>query len=323
MPNRTIWIEKINDRALRGVPFFLFIDYEMKNPLLVEADQLEEENIHIHFPSYQSKDPQTNHLQPLIHPHPISFERYQQSFRYVQQQLHYGNSYLCNLTVQTPLELNGTLSDIYMLSRAQYKILFKDEWVCFSPEQFISIQGNQIHTFPMKGTIDASIPDAENKILNDPKEKAEHYTIVDLLRNDLSLVASDVKVVSFRDIQRIHTSAKTLLQVSSHIQGTLPPDFRSRLGELIFSLLPAGSISGAPKISTMKIIHEAEHYTRGFYTGTAYYYNGSDLDSCVLIRFIEKTDSGYVYKSGGGITIHSRAEDEYREINDKIYVPLI
>jgi para-aminobenzoate synthetase component 1 len=91
----------------------------------------------------------------------------------------------------------------------------------------------------------------------------------------------------------------------------------------LFALLPAGSISGAPKVKTLEIIKNAENYERGYYTGTAFYFDGDNLDSCVLIRFIEQTEKGWVYKSGGGITIYSDARKEYQEILDKIYVPTL
>jgi para-aminobenzoate synthetase component 1 len=102
----------------------------------------------------------------------------------------------------------------------------------------------------------------------------------------------------------------------------LPNNFRENLAETIFKLLPAGSISGAPKKKTVSIIHEAEDYERGYYTGVAFLFDGHNIDSCVLIRFIEKVNDGFVYKSGGGITINSQCEDEYNELIQKIYVPV-
>jgi len=123
----------------------------------------------------------------------------------------------------------------------------------------------------MKGTIDATVPDAENVILNDPKETAEHYTIVDLIRNDLSIVAKNVRVKRFRYIDLIRTDTKNLLQVSSEICGDLENGYESALGDIIFSLLPAGSVSGAPKKKTTEIIAAAEGTKRGYYTGIAGY----------------------------------------------------
>jgi para-aminobenzoate synthetase component 1 len=174
----------------------------------------------------------------------------------------------------------------------------------------------------MKGTIDASISNAEEIILNDPKELAEHVTIVDLIRNDLSRISDAVKVNRFRYIDRITTSQKDLLQVSSEIEGELPSNFREKLGEMIATLLPAGSVSGAPKTKTVQIIGNAEQEDRGYYTGIFGYFDGINVDSAVIIRYIEKCNGKYFYRSGGGITAQSQARQEYQEALDKIYLPL-
>ena len=173
----------------------------------------------------------------------------------------------------------------------------------------------------MKGTIDAHIPDAETKVLSDYKELSEHYTIVDLIRNDLSMVASLVRVERFRYIDRIETSNGPILEVSSEIKGDLPSDWKNRLGEIIRTLLPAGSISGAPKEATLKLIRKAEAAPRGFYTGVFGYFDGKSFDSAVLIRFIDLESSPYVYRSGGGITVNSSLKDEYDEVVKKVYLP--
>jgi para-aminobenzoate synthetase component 1 len=175
----------------------------------------------------------------------------------------------------------------------------------------------------MKGTIDASLPDAETIVINDLKETAEHNTIVDLIRNDLSMVAEDVKVDRFRYIEKIVTNDKALLQVSSEISGKLPEGYHAEMGNIFRKLLPAGSISGAPKEKTIQIIHEAENYSRGFYTGVFGYYDGSKLDSGVMIRFIKNDNGRLIFCSGGGITVNSDPEIEFNELIDKVYVPII
>ena len=174
----------------------------------------------------------------------------------------------------------------------------------------------------MKGTIDATTLNAKEKILNDPKELAEHVTIVDLIRNDISQVASNVRVERFRYVEEVKTHDRSLLQVSSEIVGDLPSDCASRIGDIIVSLLPAGSVSGAPKAKTLEIIREAEVVNRGYYTGVFGYFDGINLDSGVMIRFIEKDGDKLFYRSGGGITTQSNAKSEYQELIDKIYVPI-
>lgn len=252
---------------------------------------------------------------------PLDFKSYEEKFHTVIENIKSGNSYLLNLTQSTPIQTSLTLKEIYSLANAHYKLRFKDEFVCFSPEKFIQISENTIHTYPMKGTIDASFPNAKEKILADVKEMAEHVMVVDLLRNDLSMVAKDVKVEEFRYITEIEAGEKKLLQVSSHISGLLEEGWHEKIGNILHALLPAGSISGAPKKSTLEIIEKVEGYDRGFYSGVFGLYDGVTLDSGVMIRFIEKTQDGYIYKSGGGITLDSDAILEYNELSDKVYLP--
>jgi para-aminobenzoate synthetase component 1 len=171
----------------------------------------------------------------------------------------------------------------------------------------------------MKGTIDATLPNAKEILLNNQKEIAEHATIVDLIRNDLSLVAEDVTVTKFRFYEEIKTQTGVIGQISSEITGTLPDNYHAQIGDILFKLLPAGSISGAPKLKTVEIIQQVEQDERGYYTGVAGYFDGENLDSCVLIRYI---DANKIYRSGGGITFQSNLADEYKEMIDKVYVPI-
>ncbi len=325
LKNHQALVEKVNEAGRLGTPFFLFVDFAGEQPLFFSPGELHHEDIQVDFPGYKTKTSQDGLGRIELKKQPVDFETYRKKFNLVKYHLQRGNTFLTNLTGETTIETGSSLEEIYNAAKAKYKIGFKDEWVCFSPETFVQIVGSTIRSFPMKGTIDASLPDAENLLMNDPKEIAEHYTIVDLIRNDLSRVAANVEVKRFRYIDKIITSGKTLLQVSSQIEGQLPEKFRDQLGVILFSLLPAGSISGAPKKKTVEIIQEAEQYQRGFYTGVAFYFDGKDVDSCVLIRFIEKkqteNSNQLVYKSGGGITFHSEVEKEFQELNDKIYVP--
>ena len=209
-------------------------------------------------------------------------------------------------------------------------------FVCFSPETFVRIKNGRIYSYPMKGTLDASLPNAEKQLMEDRKEAAEHATIVDLIRNDLSRVAENVRVDKYRYIDVLHTNKGDILQTSSEISGRLPEDYPHHLGEILDAQLPAGSITGAPKDKTMQIIHEAEGYDRGFYTGIMGIYDQGELNSAVMIRFIEeevfpsKTENGMnsevsrelYFKAGGGITSKSDCRKEYEEVIQKIYLPI-
>ena len=254
--------------------------------------------------------------------HPISFQEFKESFDRVVSEINYGNSFLTNLTFQTPIETNLTLKQIFDFSHAKYRLLVPEKFVVFSPETFIKIKEDCIYSYPMKGTIDASILHAKDRILSDLKETAEHVTIVDLIRNDLSLVAEKVEVTRFRYIDELETNDKKLLQVSSEIKGSLNLGWKSSLGTILSKLLPAGSISGAPKPETLRIIQKNESYERDFYTGICGHFDGLTLDTGVMIRFIKKEKDQLFYCSGGGITSFSQAQNEYEEMVDKIYLAI-
>ncbi len=135
--------------------------------------------------------------------------------------------------------------------------------------------------------------------------------------------AKKVRVERYRYIQKIKAGKKELLQVSSKITALLNEKWRENIGTILLTLLPAGSISGTPKRSTISIIKGVEHHKRGFFTGIFGFFDGDNLDSGVAIRFIEKNKDGFIYKSGGGITLLSDAKLEYQELKDKVYVPML
>jgi para-aminobenzoate synthetase component 1 len=253
---------------------------------------------------------------------PMSYERYSRGFGVVRRGLLRGDSYLVNLTARTPVACGLDLAGIFRRAGAPYRLHAPGRFTCFSPEIFVRIEDGEISTYPMKGTIDASVPGAEARILADPKETAEHATVVDLLRNDLSLFARSVKVRRWRYIDRIRAREREILQVSSEIRGSLPAGWEGRIGEIMLGLTPAGSCSGAPKESTLRIIREAEEGPRGYYTGVFGLFDGRSFDSGVLIRFVEEEDGRLYFRSGGGVTAMSRPEDEYREMLEKICLPL-
>ena len=313
----------MNELGEAREPFLFIVDYELKNCIIeTPEDALKKEILFNFNGSTNYSDPTNIARKFALTKSPVPFSTYEKAFEKVLAHLKRGNSYLVNLTFETPIQIDQTLLQIFHGAVAKYRLLVDDRFVVFSPETFIRTKGNTIFTYPMKGTIDASSPGARAQLLVNKKELAEHATIVDLLRNDLSRVASKVKVDRFRYIDKIRSNQKSLLQVSSQISGSLPENFRANLGNIVFELLPAGSISGAPKEKTLEIIAGAENYKRGYYTGIAGYFDGEDLDSCVLIRYIEEQNGQLVYKSGGGITTQSKAIDEYNELIDKIYVPI-
>jgi para-aminobenzoate synthetase component 1 len=255
--------------------------------------------------------------------HPVEFSRYTEAFDRVTEAINRGDTFLLNLTFPTQLDTNLTLDHIFQSGHARYRLKFKDQFVVFSPETFVTIQGNTITTYPMKGTIDAFVDNAEDKLMNDIKEVSEHNTIVDLLRNDLNMISKKVRVEKFRYVERVKTHERELLQTSSKISGELAADWKERVGDILLKLLPAGSISGAPKKKTREIINAVEGYDRGWFTGVFGLFDGKILESAVMIRYIEQIDGNLVFKSGGGITYFSNCEQEYNELIEKVGLPTL
>lgn len=321
---KALALKRMNELGAIQKPFLFIIDFEMLHPI-VKKLPLSEENILFEINGF------TNSSQPtekdiskeiIFSKLPVSFPVYEKAFHKVMKNIRQGNSYLVNLTQPSQVDINLSAREIFNCCNAKYKLCFNDKFVVFSPETFVIIRDNKIFSYPMKGTIDADIDCAADIILNDEKEKAEHMTIVDLIRNDMSLFAKNVRVKRLRYLDYVATNQKNLLQVSSEITGDLPADYATQIGNIIFSMLPAGSVSGAPKKKTIDIIKSAEGYLRGYYTGVFGYFDGKHLDSGVMIRFMEKDGKNWIYKSGGGITALSNAESEYQELINKIYVPV-
>lgn len=316
------WASLLNKYGKEKVPFFFMMDFEMQKPVVLPLNEVDKNDllfdvngicndVHVENPPLVS----------TFAKHPISHHVFHARFQKVQNHLRYGNSFLVNLTFPTPIETNLSLKEIFLNAKQPYKLWVKDQFVVFSPETFVKIEKGIIHSHPMKGTIDASIPNAASIILEDKKEAAEHATIVDLIRNDLSMVAENVTVEAYRYIETIHTNQKDLLQVSSLISGSLPDNWNEHIGDILLKLLPAGSICGAPKPKTLQIIKDAEMSNRDYYTGVMGVFDGEKLDTGVMIRFVEQQTNGLVFRSGGGITAQSNSLDEYNEMVDKVYFP--
>lgn len=314
---------KLNRMGSESKAFLFIIDFELKKPMVFDLEKCEinkvffDINGHTNYKYLPSLEPiHTNAIRP------VSLSRYKKGFSLVQNHINNGDTYLLNLTFPTEVNSTHALYEIFNSARAPYKLMYKDKFCIFSPESFIRIKGKKIYSYPMKGTIDASLENAETIILTDSKELYEHNTIVDLIRNDLSIVSHDVEVLKFRYIEKIKSNNKDLLQVSSEISGILSENWRDQIGTILMKLLPAGSICGAPKQKTLEIIRNAEKRKRGYYTGIFGVFDGENLDSAVNIRFMEKKKARMYFRSGGGITALSDMKTEYEEMLNKVYVPL-
>lgn len=330
---------KMNEAGRSRTPFLFAVNFEMsegffiENPLqqtgvlfdvngITNAEQVSNaDQVSNAEQAFNAKQVSSAAVEFVFECSPESFETYEKRFRCAMEALRTGETLLLNLTIKTPIETSLSLREIFERSIAKYRLYVPEKFVCFSPERFVKIKDGKIFSHPMKGTIDASLPKAAERLLDDQKEAAEHQTITELTRDDLGRVATEVKVNRFRYIDRLKTNNGYILQTSSEVEGTLPTDYLQNLGTLFFKLLPASSISGAPRETTLHVIRACERQSRGFYSGVVGYFDGENLDSGVLIRFIEEENGKMYFRSGGGVTINSQCESEYHEAIQKVYLP--
>ncbi len=314
---------KMNLLGEAQIPFLFILDFDFKKCQVYPLESLPK-GIHFKCALHQTTlNSKADFLPPRLSIDQADLDHYAKAFDEVKKQLNLGNTFLLNLSFRSLINNHIDLFKLYTQSSASFKLLIEDELLVFSPERFVRILGEEIFTYPMKGTISADVPNAEKVVLNNSKELAEHYTIVDLLRNDLSIVANQVSVEKFRYIDRIQSSKGELLQVSSSIKGKIKKTYQQKLGDLFYALLPAGSVTGAPKKRTVELIKQIEPSQRGYYTGVFGFYDGKNVDSGVMIRCIQKDEKDYYYHSGGGITFMSELAEEFEELNQKIYVPSV
>ncbi|MBK9272257.1 MAG: aminodeoxychorismate synthase component I [Saprospiraceae bacterium] len=302
-------------------PFLFVVNFAKTKGFCEPIDLLDEKLVRFNInQNRQFSSPASHKIQ--LNPAPIHYDCFKEMFHSLQLEIQSGNTYLTNLTCSTDIQTEFSLLEIYEMANAKYKLWIRDHFVVFSPECFVRIEDGKISTFPMKGTILADRPDAATILLEDPKEDAEHYTIIDLLRNDLHIVAKNVIVSKFKYLETIKTNQGELIQMSSQIEGELRDEYIQNFGSLLDQLLPAGSVTGAPKKKTIEIIQQIERHDRGFYTGIFGIGTKTKLESAVMIRFIEQNNGKLVFKSGGGITHDADPEKEYQEMLNKVYVPI-
>ena len=335
--DRSRGIAALNQAGADQTPVFFLIDYDCQKWFVSPLPQLKQWNLRFRFgdsppPAFLAGESQDRMPRILSYNLPDR-EVFSRAFRLIQDEQRRGNSFLCNLTFPSPIRLSSDLSTIFAWVGADFVLHVQDprissrEFCVFSPERFLTVRGSTAVSKPMKGTrlCASTSPDdldaARAALFSDEKEAAEHRTIVDLIRNDLGIVSRRVWVEDYRYAQQISVPRGILWTTSSRICGDLAEDWRPRIGTILADMLPAGSITGAPKKETCRIISQAESEGREFYTGIAGVLGPEGLDSWVLIRYIETEGAGHRFRSGGGITIYSKEESEYQELEAKIALP--
>ncbi|HET7534553.1 MAG TPA: aminodeoxychorismate synthase component I [Nocardioidaceae bacterium] len=244
-------------------------------------------------------------------------------FARVQEQLRLGNTYEVNLTYRESVPSKVAPADAYLRLRevnpAPYAAYLQHEGVSVlssSPERFATIDRRRwVETKPIKGTTPRGATAREDEahreaLRSDPRYRAENLMIVDLLRNDLSMVCEPgtVTVPVLMEVE----SYSNVHQLVSTVRGHL----RDGVGtvEALRALFPAGSMTGAPKLRTMEVIADVETTPRGVYSGALGWIGGDGrADLGVVIRTLVAHDGVYTLGTGGGITVRSDAASEYDE----------
>ncbi|QIV96086.1 aminodeoxychorismate synthase subunit I /aminodeoxychorismate lyase apoprotein [Allofrancisella inopinata] len=257
----------------------------------------------------------------------LSFDDYQKGFLKVQDALQNGESYQINYTKSIRGTTSLTGLELYTLLKKQQPVRYGAylpfwgiEIISISPELFFKKQATKLIVRPMKGTakLTGDVNEDEktyNQLLRCPKNRAENLIIVDLLRNDLSGIAKThtVKVDEAFNIEKYNK----LLQMTSEISAEV--DQEISLKEVLDSLFPCGSITGAPKKRTLELIKNIEKDNRGVYTGAVgYILPNNDMCFNVAIRTIQKKGQNLQLGVGGGVTIYSECASEWQEMATKI-----
>jgi para-aminobenzoate synthetase/4-amino-4-deoxychorismate lyase len=261
------------------------------------------------------------------------FDEYRERFLAVQSEIAEGWTYQVNLTTKLLSAFEGDPVDLYsMLVHAQHGahhgLLVTDEFAvaCGSPELFFSIDGGRVTTRPMKGTARRGPTPAEDQtaaaaLVGSEKERAENVMIVDLLRNDLGRLApfGGVETTALFALEQY----PTVWQLTSSIEATLG---RVELSEVFAALFPAGSVTGAPKASSMAIIARLESDQRGPYCGAFGWAHapGGALEASFAVPIrtavVDRRGRRAAYGVGSGITVDSTAEGEWAELAAKVEV---
>ena len=255
----------------------------------------------------------------------ISKEQYLEKISKMLHHIHRGDIYEANFCQEfysedveiDPFSIYRSLNEISTPPFAAYLKLENFNLISASPERYLKKKGGNLLTQPIKGTARRSQDAEEDKniakdLAIDPKEKSENVMIVDLVRNDLSRIAKKgsvnveelCKVYTFKQVHQLVSS------VTAEIADDIPPV------EALRTSFPMGSMTGAPKISAMKIIEQLEESKRGLYSGAVGYFTPKgDFDFNVVIRSIlYNSDHKYLsFSVGGAITAKSDPEKEYEE----------
>ena len=256
----------------------------------------------------------------------FSREKYCSMVEKAKNYIYEGDIFQVVLSNRIEAEITGSLFDTYRVLRttnpSPYMFYFSSndiEIAGASPETLVKLTDNQLYTFPLAGTRPRGKTDEEDlqleqELLSDEKELAEHNMLVDLGRNDIGRISQigSVKVDKYLSIERF----SHVMHIGSTVSGVLRNDLDSLAA--IDSILPAGTLSGAPKIRACEIINELEDNKRGIYGGAIGYVDLSgNIDTCISIRIAFARNNKVFIRSGAGIVADSVPDNEFDECLNK------
>ncbi len=291
--------------------------YERAQARCNDMAALLEGNTRAYFPPLHLSGPLTPRFSP---------EEYGEMVRRAKHYIHEGDIFQVVLSNPMTAQATGSLLDVYRVLRttnpSPYMFFFVSddiELAGASPETLTRLEDGVVRTFPLAGTRPRGATQEadralEAELLADEKELAEHNMLVDLGRNDLGRVCElgSVKVERYLSIHRF----SHVMHIGSEVSGRIGRDFDAV--DAIDSILPAGTLSGAPKLRAAQIIQELEGAKRGIYGGAIGYLDFTgNMDTCISIRLAYKKDGRVCVQSGAGIVADSVPETEYTECQNK------
>jgi anthranilate synthase component 1 len=240
--------------------------------------------------------------------------------------IHEGDIFQVVLSNRLEADYEGSLLNTYRVLRttnpSPYMFYFSSddmEIAGASPETLVKLEDGVLHTFPLAGTRPRGKTEEEDlaleaELLADEKERSEHNMLVDLGRNDIGKISEfgSVKVEKYMSIERF----SHVMHIGSTVAGTIREGFDA--ADAVDAILPAGTLSGAPKIRACEIINELENNKRGIYGGAIGYLDFTgNLDTCIAIRLAYKKNGKVFVRSGAGIVADSVPKKEYQECINK------
>lgn len=263
----------------------------------------------------------------LSEPKPLfSEEKYCEMVNKAKYHIHEGDIFQIVLSNRLEADFEGSLLDTYRVLRtvnpSPYMFYFSGldvEVAGASPETLVKLENGVLHTFPLAGTRPRGKDEEEDKrlkeeLLADPKEIAEHEMLVDLGRNDIGKISKfgSVKVETHKEVLNF----SHVMHIGSTVRGEIRDDLDAL--SAVESILPAGTLSGAPKIKACQLINDLEDNKRGIYGGAIGYIDFTgNLDTCIAIRIAYRKNGKVFVRSGAGIVADSVPENEYRECINK------